>query len=136
MYMEPGMKKFFIITLLAFLSINNSYACSEAGPLELKLSPEAEKSCSKDAKIYAEQFAKTIISVRRNKTSIQGPSGKVIKANAPKLYTTKKRSSSGQAGYNVTVSFDKQNECTICVEMAVLDGYCNIETVEKFMCNF
>lgn len=130
------MKRFLVITLLSFLVVSNSYACSEAGPMELKLSLEAEKACSKDAKIYAEQFAKTIITVHRNKTSIKAPNGKVIKANEPKLYTTKKRSGNGQAGYNVRVNFDKQNECTICVNMAILDGYCNIETIEKFMCNF
>ena len=121
---------------MALLNINASFACSEAGPLEVTMSSATQKACSADAKLYATSFVKTLISLNKNKTAIKYPNGKSIKANEPKLYTTKKRLSSGMAGYNVTVNFEKQNECTICVEMAILDGYCTIESVQKFMCNF
>lgn len=128
--------KIFAIVLFTLISANYSYACSEAGPIELKLSPVTEKSCSKDAKTFAIDFAKSIKSVHKNKTNTNVLNAKSITAKEPKLYTVKKRMSSGMVGYNVTVNYDKQTECTFCVNMAIQDGYCTIETIEKFMCNF
>lgn len=128
--------KIFAVLIITAIAMNRALACSEAGPIELKLSPIAEKSCSKDAKIFATDFAKTIKAVHKNKTNINVLNAKSITAKEPKLYTVKKRMSSGMIGYNVTVNYDKQTECTFCVNMAIQDGYCTIETIEKFMCNF